>query len=130
MQDEIFPTEFARTQGEKNGLTLKLKHCVNRFEYSRRITMLQDFQTMALATNFEDCLVVFYDLKLSKKRLKCLKVIYEHTRVWMRGYPATVLLQRLQSCNVTAIDAKYIASALVECLQVADGRCRLLSDSF
>lgn len=85
MPDEIFPTEFARRQGEKTGLILKFKNNVDRFEYSQRIAMLQDFQKMALAADFEICLVAFSGLKLDKNRIADLKAIHKHTRLWAQG---------------------------------------------
>ena len=43
------------------------------------------FQNVSLNLDFNECLKIYSDTKLSKKQIKALKLIHKVTPVWMKG---------------------------------------------
>lgn len=115
--DELFPTEFARTLGEECGLMKKKQH---HREYISRNIRMQEFQQMAMANDFLDCLIIFHGIDLKKKHLEALAVIYKSTRPWTLGHATKVLLVKLQRPTLSGIDAKNLTEAIVEHLRPID----------
>lgn len=124
MQDELFPTEFARTLGEECGLLEKHKKKMDMDKYIQRNFMMQQFQQMAMASEFKDCLIIFHGVELKRKHLEALAIIYMSTRPWTLGHATKVLLMKLQRPTLSGIDAKNLTEAIVEHLRPenADGK--------
>lgn len=121
MENNFFPTEFATSLGEESNLMVKHRRGMDHAKYVKRNKMMQGFQKMAMANSFDDCLIAFHGVKLKKKHLECLKVIYKSTRPWTLGHATTVLLSKLESPTLAGRDAKEITAAIVEHLNPDSG---------
>lgn len=114
IKEDIFPTEFARRLGESCGLMERHKKNMDVKKYARRNEMMQSFQQMALSCSFDDCLVAFYGVKLSKEDLDVLTIVHKSTVPWTMGNAAKVLLEKLNSSLVNGKDARELALAIQE----------------
>ena len=114
MHDEIFPTEFACRVGEDCKLLEKHGPKMDATKYVVRRRMMQEFQQMAMASPMDECLIVFYGMKLKEKHMQCLELVYKSTRPWTMGRAATVLLKKLHSPTVSGKDSKELVSAIKE----------------
>ena len=78
-------------------------------EYERLIA----FQQIAVASSFEDCLIVYHLENLNKKQINILRLIYRSTRPWMLGHVVGILLDKLDG-NMTNKDFAESVRTIVE----------------
>ena len=91
------PTTFAKSLANAAGITIDFKAGQNHVDATDRLERLKAFQQMAVATEFDECLIAFHGQELSDEQKEVLKVIYKSTKPWMLGQVVGVLLNRLES---------------------------------
>lgn len=58
---------------------------------------LQVFQNVSLKLEFNECLKIYSDIKLTKKQVKALKLIHSSTPVWMKGKLVSSMMTELDN---------------------------------
>ncbi len=123
MSVEIFPTIFAKSIGESSRVIPKIRKGMSSADHEEmrnRTEMMVCFQQMAMACSFEDCLIAYHGIKLTKSQTESLQVIHKSTRPWILGNNTATLLKKLQSPTLSGKDAKEMTAAIVEHLQEKD----------
>ena len=123
MEEELFPTIFAKSIGEKHKLIPKSRKGMSSSDHSilrERIEMMVCFQQMAMACSLDDCMIAFHGIKLNATQIQNLGIIHKSTRPWILGNNTATLLKKLQSPMLSGKDAKDMTAAIVEHLQEKD----------
>ena len=85
------------------------------------VNKLIEFQQMSLVASFEDCLVIYYGIDLTKEQTQALKLIYEITPKLLQGSRLSLALGKVESERKSIDpDMRVIISALhtaVDCLK-------------
>lgn len=78
---------------------------------------LVNFQKLALACDFETCMVSYFDIRdnLTEDQLNILKIIHENTKNWLMGHVAEIMLDNLERTSRTNNrDKKEIAEMFLD----------------
>jgi len=114
MENDIFPTHFASSIGEECKLLVKHKRGMDHTKYVQRNLMMQTFQQLAMANEFDECLIAFHGVDLKKKQLTSLEIIHKSTRTWTLARAANVLMKKLESNLCSGKEAKELNVAIIE----------------
>lgn len=91
------PTKFAIKLAEYAGLYVPKEEELGNEElwYDLR-DRLVSFQKMALATNYEQSLIAYFDMELTDTQKEILQVIHANTKTWLVGHVAEIMLDNLE----------------------------------
>lgn len=101
-----YPTVFAKKLARKVGLYTEKGNLINRIAISDYVkdeldlhNTLAEFQQMAVASKFEDCLITYHGENLSEEQIAALKVIHKSTVPWLLGHVVGQLTEKLRDSS-------------------------------
>lgn len=108
------PTIFAQKLGEKCKLLLKQKNGVDHNKLNELRDCMRYFQQMSVTSKFEDCVAVYFGMKITDEQLTVLKLIHRTTKPWMTGHIVGVCLERIDNSNSQHKDFAESVRVLIE----------------